>query len=131
MVGQLVQGHEPYLRALQRYVLDHDLTQASGEGPSHVGCKGGRGAGILVQTRMMIPICTNRLLISSFRRPRRSSSDTFTPPSCRQVDMYMSLGHISLGIKRDPDLPIKVTTIRNREAAVPHPPLLRDAYSGT
>ena len=29
MVGQLVQGHEVYLRALQRWVLDHDLTQAS------------------------------------------------------------------------------------------------------
>ena len=29
MVGQLVQGHEAYLRALQRWVLDHDLTQAS------------------------------------------------------------------------------------------------------
>ena len=29
LVGQLVQGHEGYLRDLQRWVLDHDLTQVS------------------------------------------------------------------------------------------------------
>ena len=27
LVGQLVQDHEAYIRALQRWVLDHDLTQ--------------------------------------------------------------------------------------------------------
>ena len=32
LVGQLVQGHEPYLRALQRWVLEHGLSQARGGG---------------------------------------------------------------------------------------------------
>ena len=31
LVGQLVQGHEPYLRSLQRWVLEHGLSQARGE----------------------------------------------------------------------------------------------------